>query len=132
MASSIVPYIRHIQDTNHDFPEGFCDIVTATIVYVHKVPGFKTCCGTVEHTWHFWLKYGGTNIDFTAHQFPSLIKHVTKLNGLSVIIGSDQQFAAMGYVIEDQVSCERELKAVAANSILGKVGECSEALCLMD
>lgn len=128
---SLIPYIKPIRDNNQDFPEGFCDIVTATICYVHKFPGAVACCGSVEYIWHFWIKIGSLNIDFTAHQFPSLMKHVSVIDGVSFVSGSDADLKAMGYTIEPDSYCQNQLQAVAVNSILGKVGDCSLNFCLL-
>jgi hypothetical protein len=106
---------------NPNFPEGYCDVVTAQICLIDKVPNTKPISGTVEEMTHFWIKSGSTNIDFTASQFKSLIPHIKIINNFKVIYGSDSEFQKMGYVIKPIEEIHYQQLESAKESI--KLGE---------
>jgi len=107
---SLIPSVRPLRDANPEFPEGFCDVVTAQITLIHRIGGVGVHCGTVEREQHIWVRFqSGLNIDFTAHQFDSLKPYVRNVDGFYVLVGTDAYLKSLGYEMYQPEQCHREL-----------------------
>ena len=118
LAKRLIPHIQWMK-TNPNFPEGYCDVVTVTLM--DEVPNTKPRSGTVEDMTHFWIKIGQTNIDFTASQFKTLTPFIKTINNFKVIYGSDSEFQNMGYIVKPLEEIHRQQLESARISI--KLGE---------
>lgn len=122
---SLIKFVEPIKRNNEDFPEAFCDVVTAQIYLVNMVAGVKPQCGRVSNARHLWVKVGDTNIDFTAHQFPSLHPHIINVDGFDVLYGTDKYFKAIGFEIYPRENCTQQLIAASNELLMGEFGDCS-------
>jgi len=90
----LIPIVKPLRDSNPDeWPEGFCAECSALVdeSKCALMKGVKAQCGAIPNpchrsgkTNHVWSRLNGMNIDFTAHQFPSLAKHTVKVDGFDV------------------------------------------------
>jgi len=130
---ALIPIVKPLREQNPDFPEAFCDATSALIADV-KAPDLikegifvKAVCGSVKNegknNQHIWVKVSDLNIDFTAHQFKSLIPHIPKVNGFDVLFGSDEYFESLGYEVYPKEQCSQQLMNAAFSIFSGEFGE---------
>lgn len=119
---SLIPLVRPIRDKGSGFPDSFCDVVTAQIVLVARVPGSKARCGKVGGQWHLWVQFGHINVDFTASQFSSLKPYVVGVDGFYVLYGTDAYFQSLGVQILPPGQCSMQLEAAVSSLLCGEYG----------
>lgn len=134
LVRSLIPYIIPLISLP-DFPEAYCDVATAQILNdrnrMWQIMGAFNArhrCGRVEGKGHIWVKFGDLNIDFTAHQFPSLRSHVSNVDGYRVLVGSDSYFQSLGFAMLPQDQCEQQLVDAGFSLMVSEFGDCSPGI----
>lgn len=128
----LIPYVYPIRDNNPDeFPEGYCDVASAQLTFRYNIPGLRHRCGQLGDFKHIWVQDmpSGMNIDFTAHQFPSLRPYISVVDGFEVLFGSDAFFESVGFVIYSQAQCYQQLLNAGIDIGLGDFGNCKPTSC---
>lgn len=130
----LIPYVIPLMNIEN-YPEGYCDVTSAQILsdrnrlwQIMGSYGAKHRCGLVEGKGHIWVQFGDVNIDFTAHQFQSLIPHVQNIDGYSVLVGSDPYLVSVGYQILPKEQCDQQLSDAGLEIRRNEFGDCSPGI----